>query len=340
MSDSNNLFPTCTKSYIKRPLDDNFRNYLTSDGISIPEGSENYLAKSTLSDSSEEGDDSDSDKDAQNPTYSFPQLDEQIRAQIKKYEAVFPKLNWSSPKDTSWVLPTMKCTSPADVYTILKSSDFVLHDLDPPSAFQGCEEGDESDDDSYDLELVLKKWYPIDHGREFRCFVRQNYLLGICQRDPNYYPTLNEESNLENIPIVIKSFWLEHIHEKFPGTCDYVFDVYLSRTLSSVYLMDFNPYHPKTDALLFTYEELLQKFNGFLQSQDQNLIRPVFHVIDSPSHPHAVRTAPAHQHNAVPFDILHLSAGNDMTTFTNTWEEAIKANVNYNVHDDDNDDDA
>lgn len=30
----------------------------------------------------------------------------------------------------------------------------------------------------YDLELVLRKWYPVDRGRELRCFVRSNELIG------------------------------------------------------------------------------------------------------------------------------------------------------------------
>jgi hypothetical protein len=31
---------------------------------------------------------------------------------------------------------------------------------------------------NYDLELVLRKWYPVDRGRELRCFVRANELIG------------------------------------------------------------------------------------------------------------------------------------------------------------------
>lgn len=44
--------------------------------------------------------DNDFDEDATPPgeQFSFPQLDEQIRNVISKYGAVFPKLNFSSPK--------------------------------------------------------------------------------------------------------------------------------------------------------------------------------------------------------------------------------------------------
>ena len=69
----------------------------------------------------------------------------------------------------------MRCTSPADVYLLLKSSDFISHDLDPEKTFNYREERPQT----YELELVLKKWYPVDRVREFRCFVRQEILLGI-----------------------------------------------------------------------------------------------------------------------------------------------------------------
>ena len=71
----------------------------------------------------------------------------------------------------------LKCTAPSDVYTLLKSSDFVLHDLDRSQVFEGCDLGSEAQPD-YSLELVLRKWYPVDRSRELRCFVRREILLG------------------------------------------------------------------------------------------------------------------------------------------------------------------
>lgn len=73
----------------------------------------------------------------------------------------------------------LKCTSPADVYTLLKSSDFISHDTDPASVFDGVEqENNSSSGPPYELELVLRKWYPVDHSRELRCFVRREQLIG------------------------------------------------------------------------------------------------------------------------------------------------------------------
>jgi D123 len=70
--------------------------------------------------------------------------------------------------------------SPADVYLLLKSSDFVVHDLSASSVFEGCCEDDDGDDGpyTYTLELVLRKWFSIDPSREMRAFVRDGVLIG------------------------------------------------------------------------------------------------------------------------------------------------------------------
>ena len=70
----------------------------------------------------------------------------------------------------------LKCTSPADVYMLLKSSDFISHDITPEMVFDGCIPS--ASDASYQLELILRKWYHFETNREFRCFVRHNVLLG------------------------------------------------------------------------------------------------------------------------------------------------------------------
>ena len=77
----------------------------------------------------------------------------------------------------------MRCTSPADVYLLLKSSDFISHDLNPSLLFEGTEPVP-PDDQPYTLELVLRKWYSIDKSREVRCFVRQGHLIGALLLSP------------------------------------------------------------------------------------------------------------------------------------------------------------
>jgi hypothetical protein len=61
-----------------------------------------YLSppRSTLSDDEDEMDDSASelDNEYRREHFSFPDLDDKIRLAISEYEAVFPKLNFSSPR--------------------------------------------------------------------------------------------------------------------------------------------------------------------------------------------------------------------------------------------------
>lgn len=71
------------------------------------------------------------------------------------------------------------------MYLLLKSSDFVQHDLTPELVFADCEPARAAADDAsspYELELVLRKWYPVDRARELRCFVRQETLIGASIR--------------------------------------------------------------------------------------------------------------------------------------------------------------
>ena len=64
---------------------------------------------------------------------SFPEVESEISEAIAELGgAVFPKLNWSSPKDAAWIAmdSTLKCTDVREVFLLLKSSDYVSHDLE------------------------------------------------------------------------------------------------------------------------------------------------------------------------------------------------------------------
>lgn len=61
---------------------------------------------------------------------------------------------------------------------LLKSSDFISHDIEPETVFEGCVP-ETANAPPYELELVLRKWYHLDPAREFRCFVRSRRLLGM-----------------------------------------------------------------------------------------------------------------------------------------------------------------
>ena len=132
----------------------------------------------------------------------------------------------------------MKCITPADVYTLLKGSDFVCHDVDPQQVFDGCIDGVED----HQLELVLRKWFDFDTSREMRCFVRRELLigeplamvitfklmidrLGISQRDDNHYDYLNVQETQDKVCSTIKTFWERDIKGKWEagGDCASLF---------------------------------------------------------------------------------------------------------------------
>ncbi|KAF7796263.1 hypothetical protein EIP86_007437 [Pleurotus ostreatoroseus] len=226
-------------------------------------------------------------------------------------------------QDAAWMLPAsspLKCVSPADVYLLLKSSDFVLHDIDKDQLFQQCD-GD-TDTPEYELELVLRKWYPVDRSRELRCFVRRETLLGISQRDPNYYDFWNEQATQTKVVDAITKFWQDNIRGKWESTSgNYTFDFLLTRDLSRGHIIDFNPYWSHTDPLLFAYEELLQLLN---QSSSNRDFTPELRVIDSLAHPAATRNVPTHQHNMVPIEALTLSQGRSIEEFAGLWQEELR----------------
>jgi len=95
-----------------------------------------------------------------------------------------------------------------------------------------------------------------------------------------------------------------------------IFDFLLTRDLSRGHILDFNPYMTKTDSLLFTYEEL--------RDISESYQRPILRVIDSPSHPAAIKNAPVHQHNMIPFDAIDTSNGCNIEEFSDSWNKLVK----------------
>ncbi|KAI0259824.1 D123-domain-containing protein [Gloeopeniophorella convolvens] len=308
-------YPTFSSLSIKStivPLDDDFKAYLESDGVFVPKGSENQRR----------GRGRRQRRRGPRGQYAFPALDAHIRAAVAAHGAVFPKLNFSAPRDAAWLLPAsspLKCTAPADVYLLLKASDYVAHDLSAASVFAGCVDGDGDSGGGgggrrYTLELVLRKWFAMDRSREMRAFVRRGALVGISQRDTNYYDFLNEPATRAKIAASVAAYWAAHVRPRWAGPDSYTLDVLLTRDLARFHVLDFNPYAPRTDALLFTYAELAALQGGV----------PVLRVIDSRAHPAATRNTPEHQHNMVPLEALALSEGRSAEEFAAAWMEQVR----------------
>ena len=121
------------------------------------------------------------------------------------------------------------------MYLLLKSSDFITHDLSADSVFEGCVDGDGVPEE-YQLELVLRKWFSMDPSREMRAFVRDGVLVGMCffyvvcvcvslspgirgisQRDTNYYEFLDEPETQRQIVSSFAAHWAAHVQPKWTG---------------------------------------------------------------------------------------------------------------------------
>ncbi|TDZ61622.1 Cell division cycle protein 123 [Colletotrichum trifolii] len=269
-------------------LTPNFVQYIRDDGIILADDDDSQTAAADENEWSassnteglprrnphldEEEDDSDSDSEADSstadsrpPNLRFPEIHQQIKNIIAELGgSVAPKLNWSAPKDAIWISPhqnTLKCTTPNDIYLLLKSSSFVSHDLE--HAFDDTVSSPSSPYSSRPFQpvLVLRPFFAPNPALEFRCFVKQRTLIGISQRDWNYYPFLAAlRPALESR---IWDFFEDRLQHTFPDA-SFVFDVYVpgdstSRDeLGKVRLVDVNPWAPRTDSLLFSWAELIE----------------------------------------------------------------------------------
>lgn len=173
------------KSKIISPLPDDFKDYLLADGIRLPQDATKLSSCAPNEVPRNDDDDDNWDTNSQDNTdtleqFSFPELNQQITEAVAALGgSVIPKLNWSAPKDATWVNEgSLKCKTPGDIYLLLKSSDFCLHDWQVfQSKIMVSPEGEkEMDGATPKLELVLRKWCNFYPSMEFRCFVRNHTL--------------------------------------------------------------------------------------------------------------------------------------------------------------------
>ncbi|DBB11097.1 TPA: hypothetical protein ACH3X3_006556 [Trebouxia sp. C0006] len=221
-----------------------FVDYLVQDGVYLPDSNSALPKRSAPDPTATEdeyrdwSDSSSCDSDDPQTTSHFPEVLAEVQQAIEVLGGtVIPKLNWSCPKDATWITASnsIKCTNADEVLLLLKSSDRVAHDI--CNTFDSCG-GQPQQDVPYTL--VLKKYYDLKPER-------------VSQRDvTQHFPALADEaSDLEEI---VLEFFEEHIQHKFPDP-DYTMDVYVATT-GTVRLMDFNPVRGSTAPLLFDWDEL------------------------------------------------------------------------------------
>ncbi|KAB8263976.1 cell division cycle protein [Aspergillus pseudonomiae] len=234
------------------PLTLPFISYLRADGIVLPP--EN--ATPTDDDNLDTYSDDEADEQP-DPSTEWEEIHTQIKTTISELGGIItPKLNWSAPKDATWMAATndMQCRTPNDIYLLLKSSDFISHDLELP--FDDCvpDTLDSTTTPDVPYHLVLRKYVNFNPSLEFRCFVRDRVLLCICQRDQNHFDFLFPLR--ETLRSRIQAFFDEKLKDTFPDP-SFVFDVYIPPPHQRVWLIDINPWAVRTDPLLFSWLEIL-----------------------------------------------------------------------------------
>jgi hypothetical protein len=149
---------------------------------------------------------------------------------------------------------SMECATANDIYLLLKSSDFITHDLE--HAFDDTDPNTDAGITKEDIKyvLVLRKWFKVNPSCEFRCFVRKRRVVGICQRDLNHFDFLFPM--VDTLRDTILDYFDSTLKDTFPEA-DLVFDIYLPEPYDKVRLVDINPWAPRTDPLLFSWLELL-----------------------------------------------------------------------------------
>lgn len=301
------------KSVVLQNLPPDLKDYFLSDGVAPPLGAEKLSACSHGNDNwssdGEEGMEDDDEVASEEPWFSFPALNQSLEEGIATLKgSVVPKLNWSTPKDASWVNGgSLKCETAGDIYLLIKSSDFCLHDVLQKS-WKDCQDYDPTLPNP-PLELVLRKWCNLNPSMEFRCFVRQNELIAISQRDhtQHYAHLLKDQTRIQDM---IVDFFEDTVRNRFGSGLinNYVFDVYLDQK-NRIWLLDFNIWAQSTDGLLFEWSELMT-----LDAEDE----PCFRLVESANQ---VRQDPLASYRA-PIDTLHLASNTGGTS--KSFEEFMK----------------
>jgi hypothetical protein len=99
------------------------------------------------------------------------------------------------------------------------------------------------------------------------------------------------------------------------------FDVYFTRNNERAFIIDFNPYAPRTDSLLFSWDEI----HRLAQPDQQQRLReqrPTFRVVTSPTQ--ASQSMPSFSANRYPKEVVSLSDGASIAEFAQRWREALE----------------
>ncbi|KAF0278146.1 Cell division cycle protein 123 [Hanseniaspora uvarum DSM 2768] len=255
------------KSHILKNIPENFIAFLLEDGIKLKNNNSDTFGDdyNDFSDWSSSDDGSSTDEDPikfVDPAEEFPEVDKFIKNCFNdKNPMLTPRLNWSAPKDAVWILPynnTMLTYTGEDIYLLLKSSNYIMHDLLYP--YEDLEEKLDNKEVTHDL--VLREWIEnFNPSLEFRIFVKDGEIIGISQRDiRTEYIYLNDIK--EELRTAINNFFKDVFKKKYFEDVkveeqNVVVDLYVHLETDYLKVIDINPFARSTEPLLFAWNELL-----------------------------------------------------------------------------------
>ena len=237
-------------------------------GVRLPTGVQPSSCLGFTGGGDPDDDDSDDDDDDDSvpphtapplPKLDLTALTQHIDAAIQQLGGrVVAKTNWSAPRDAVWINEgTLQCQTAGDVYLLLQASDFCQSDVQLLAALQEQPpEYDTGTSPPLSLHIVLRKWCQLHASHEFRCFVRQHRLVALTQRHTDqYFDHIVQDR--DDLLFMVQEFFTEVVQHQYADGAipNYVMDVYIDRQ-DRVWIVDFNIWGDRTDALLFEWDEL------------------------------------------------------------------------------------
>ncbi|KAL6928477.1 hypothetical protein ACO0SA_003218 [Hanseniaspora valbyensis] len=322
------------KSHIFQDIPEKFIQFLLEDGIKLKSNSEmnnnnngddEFSDWSSNTDSSDDDDDEESNNKFVNPNEDFPEIDTFITNCFTKNHKLTPRFNWSAPKDAVWILPynnTMLTYTNEDIYLLLKSSNYIMHDL--LYAYENVK--DENEEKTYSHDLILREWIDnINPSLEFRCFIKDGEIIGISQRDirTEYCYLIDIKEKLqEKIADFVESVFIpaffesDSLYKNETKGQNAVIDLYVDLEKDFVKIIDVNAFCRSTEPLLFSWNELITR-----NSDDEYEFRL--------GQNNTKLGGRDHSENQVPLEIFDASLDPEkLRELTYEWNRLLKKQIN------------
>ena len=151
---------------------------------------------------------------------------------------------------------------------------------------------------------------------EFRCFVRNRRLICLSQRDRHHYAFLHD---LRDDIIRLAQTLFSQIQDF--DSANWVFDMYIPRTRIRGHLIDINPFAPRTDPGLYSWDEILRMQGEhvdlrLVEQEDGGISGIEFSA------------------QRVPLDVVEASQGRGVIEFAVEWEQILRTGIHQESDDD------